>query len=183
MKHLVVDAATCMHWFLPRSSARREADAARRILTDVHHGRISLVQPAVWATMLVGDLIALKLPDAATAAEEILAMHVRFDNGPATLRRAVELASRLDRPLLETIYHATALQNDICLVTADDVYFSHAAHLGNIVHLRDWSWGSHIAEPVGLYTVHPLVFALADATPRPILVSRNARMRPPSALS
>lgn len=183
MKHLVLDAATCLHWFLPRSTARREAHAARRILTYIRHERIGLVQPAVWATMLVGDLIALKLPDAATTVDEILGLHVRFDNGPATLRRAVELAGRLNRPLLETIYHATALENDICLVTVDEAYFGHAAHLGNMVHLRDWQWGSDIAEPGAFYTVDPLPFALDDTTRSHILSSLNARMRPPSALS
>jgi hypothetical protein len=193
MKQVVLDVGTCLHWFFTDPNKRGEARSARQILSYVRDSQIGLVQPAVWATILVGELVSFGLPDSATAAEEIIGMHVRVDNGPATLRRAVDLANQLNRPVLQTIYHATALQNDICLITADDAYFRRANHLGNIMRLRDWRSNPRIAEPAAYYSVHSLPLAVAAlieaANPRakaiacPNFARRNARMRPPCALS
>ncbi|HEX3897518.1 MAG TPA: hypothetical protein VHW73_15085 [Rudaea sp.] len=191
MNRLVLDIATCLHWFFSDPNKRGEARSARQILSYVRDEQIGLVQPAVWATTLVGELVAFGLRDSATAAEEVVGMQVKVDNGPATLRHAVELANQLNRPVLQTIYHATALQNDICLITADEAYFRRANHLGNILRLRDWRSNPRIAEPATRYAVHLIPLAVETAARQfeqraiacPILSSSNARMRQSSALS
>ena len=155
MKQMVLDVGTCLHWFVPHANGNAETKLARQILSFVSQRQIELVQPAAWATALVGELVRFGLADAGMAAEEILSMHVRTDNGPATLRRAVGLAERLNRPVLQTIYQACALQNEICLITADETYFRRATDFGNIQCLRDWRWKPGISEPAAQYIVHP----------------------------
>ena len=193
MKRLVLDIGTCLHWFFADSNKRGELRSARQILSYIRDNQIGLVQPAAWATILVGELVSFGLRDSATAAEEIIGMHVRIDDGPATLRRAVDLANQLNRPVLQTIYHATALQNEIFLITADEAYFRRANHLGNIMRLRDWRANPRIAERAAHYPVYSLPIAVsaqtgvadlsANAIACPIFARRSARMRPPCALS
>ena len=167
MTRLVLDVGTCLHWFVSYSNANAETKAARQILSFVSNRRLGLVQPAAWATALISELVRLGLADADTAAEEVLNMHVRIDNSPSTLRRAVGLAEQLNRPVLQTIYHACALENDVCLITADETYFRRAKDFGNLVRLRDWSWKHGIAEPAAHYVVHPIPLGpLGSATAR-----------------
>ena len=49
------------------------------------------------------------------------------------------MAVDLDHPLFDTLYQATALEYDACLITADDRYHRKARTLAGIAHLRDWS--------------------------------------------
>ena len=48
------------------------------------------------------------------------------------------MAVDLDHHLFDALYHATALEYDACLITADDRYHRKARTLAGIVHLRDW---------------------------------------------
>ncbi len=161
MNRFVLDTGTCLHWFLSHHSKTREVEAARQLLSHVSHRRVGLVQPAAWATMLIAELVASRFADAATAAEEILGVQVRIDNSPATLRSAVQLAERLDRPVLQTIFHAVALRNNVYLITSDESYFRRAKDLGNVMRLRDWRWKTGIAEPARDYDVRRNPVAVA----------------------
>jgi predicted nucleic acid-binding protein len=55
---------------------------------------------------------------------------------PLIYRRAVELAIGLSHHLFDTLYHATALENEAVMITADRRYHDKAAHLGRIMLLE-----------------------------------------------
>jgi predicted nucleic acid-binding protein len=55
------------------------------------------------------------------------------------LKRAADLSAALNHHLLDTLYHAVALEEGATLVTADAAYFVKAKHLGAIIPLGDFS--------------------------------------------
>ena len=59
-------------------------------------------------------------------------------HGTGLLKRAADIAIALDHHLFDTLYHAVALEVGATLVTADQVYFNKAHHLGAILLLADF---------------------------------------------
>ena len=53
--------------------------------------------------------------------------------------RAIEISSRLDHHLFDTLYHAVAMESGGVLVTADEGYFRKAEKLGAILLLERFS--------------------------------------------
>lgn len=53
-------------------------------------------------------------------------------------QRAIELSSRLNHHLFDTLYHAVALEENATLITADRRYYDKAKVLGGIILLENF---------------------------------------------
>ena len=142
MKHLVVDASVAIKWFLPDAEDEAHAAEALDILLRLRDAQITLIQPPHWKAEIAA-VLARRIP--ATAAARIddlnLLEGIQTIDSPLIYHRAVQLAIDLSHHLFDTLYHATALECDALMVTADRRYHDKAAAFGRIVmleRLEDW---------------------------------------------
>jgi predicted nucleic acid-binding protein len=89
----------------------------------------------------VGEVLSCLSPT--SAADDVVmlrALELPVTDDPHILRRACELAIRLDQHLFHTLYHAVALETaDSVLITADDRYLRAAGSRGRIMSLAEWT--------------------------------------------
>lgn len=140
---LVVDASVALKWVFPDATEELEGPALA-ILSRVGSGEIHLVQPPHWLAE-VSAVLARKAPDPPARDQAVgffYALEPETPDSPEMYLHAADLAVRLDHHLFETLYHATAVETDAELVTADSAYFRKAgpdgAGLANIRHLGDF---------------------------------------------
>ena len=69
---------------------------------------------------------------------ELITVDVRIDDDFIVLQRAARLSVQLDHRLSDTLYHATAIEHGITLVSSSASYVRKARHLGHIMLLSDW---------------------------------------------
>lgn len=177
----MLDSGVCLRWFLAIDTSDTDADAFD-LLEQIRAQRIQLVEPTVWATEIAAVLAHALPPEAPGAVEEILSLRVEYDSAPATLRRAIALSMRYRRHLFDTIYHATALQQGIPLITVDESYYQRALPLGNILLLRDWRSLFGIAEERASYiTTQYRNYGRRFVHRRTISLRRSGFCSPPKA--
>lgn len=137
---LVVDASVALKWFFHERAGETDAAAALDILQCVVDQRHSLLQPVHFKTEVCA-VLAREMPDRMEAHLghlRALALECRDDD--LIYRRAMQLSSRLNHHLFDTLYHALALETDgAVLVTADEAYYRKAAALGRVQPLSSWS--------------------------------------------
>lgn len=139
---LVIDASVAVKWYL-RSRAdgpdEPDADIALEILMRVGAGEDFLVQPPHFTAEVAGVLARLKPLDAATDIAELQYLPSRVQGSAQVYATAIDLATRLQHHLFDTLYHSVALQTPgSVLVTADKVYFRKAKSFGQIQLLEDF---------------------------------------------
>jgi len=138
MNRLVIDASVAVKWFLPESLEESDAGKAVTLLLKGAEGAVTFLQPPHW-TAEVAAVLARKL--SATAADnidELLTLDFVTVVQEATVyRRAIDLAQAMQHHLFDTLYHATALEYQTTLITADRRYYDKAHHLGGIVMLQN----------------------------------------------
>lgn len=138
MRRITLDASVLLKWYLSTPD-EDDLPQARAILLGLLQDQFMLVQPAhsliETASVLVrkrAQWLGIDLPDLQNvhAQSEIVETNT-------ILLRGLSLAASLDHHLFDTLYHAVALEADATLITADQRYYDKAAHLGNIIRLKD----------------------------------------------
>lgn len=138
MRRITLDASVLLKWYLSTPD-EDDLQQARAILLGLLQDQFMLIQPAhsliETASVLVrkrAQWLGIDLPDLQNvhAQSEIVETN-------AVLLRGLSLATSLDHHLFDTLYHAVALEADATLITADQRYYDKAAHLGNIIRLKD----------------------------------------------
>jgi predicted nucleic acid-binding protein len=136
---LVIDASVVVKWLFDDPDNERYTALATDLMAAVVAGDLVIVQPPHWL-IEVGAVLARQTPERAQRDLVLLdALRLPIRSSPATLARACTLAVELDHHLFDTLYHATALEYEACLITADDRYHRKAQTLAAISHLRDWN--------------------------------------------
>lgn len=138
---VVVDASVAIKWFVRGDWAEREdhVDTALALLRAIWAGRVVMHQPPHFAAEVAAVLARLDPPQVARNAERLSLMDIRYAAPTEHLGTALDLSLRLDHHLLDTLYHAVALDTpEALLITADRRYFDKAASRGRIVWLPDW---------------------------------------------
>jgi hypothetical protein len=69
----------------------------------------------------------------------LLEIEMAIVDEPAIYQHAIRLSIDLNHHLFDTLYHSVALEtNGVILITADNVYYEKAKHLGRIKCLADF---------------------------------------------
>jgi len=135
---LVVDASVAIKWFV---GAIDEQDIAQAdaVAAAIERSGTELFAPVHWTTEVIAVLARRdpRIVDRALLALDD--MTPRLIQGTAVLKRAADMAIALEHHLFDTLYHAAAMEVGAILVTADEVYFNKARHLGGVQLLADFS--------------------------------------------
>lgn len=133
MTRLVVDASVAAKWFLRDRTDEAHAEKALTILVDSRSGQVSLHQPPHFVAEIAAVLVRLKPKDAHVDLDDLMNMEFRYYNSRSIYLCALELATRLNHHLFDTLYHAVALSvPQTTLITADDSYYRKAQTFGAI---------------------------------------------------
>jgi predicted nucleic acid-binding protein len=139
----VIDAGVVIKWLFDDPENERYTALATALMAAVVAGDVEVVQPPHWL-IEVGAVLARETPVRAQRDLTMLGvLGLPIGSSPATLARACALAIDLDHHLFDTLYHATALEYEGCLITADDRYHRKARALPGILHLCDWIETDH----------------------------------------
>lgn len=134
----VVDASVAVKWFVEGDWALREDDVepARSLLLATADGSIDLLQPPHFLADVAAVLARLKPQGARQDLADLADLDIAWAEPAQALTVAIELATRLDHHLFDTLYHALALATPgAVLVTADRRYYDKARGLGRIAWL------------------------------------------------
>ena len=117
MTHLVVDASIVTKWLLPEL----HSDAARRILTE---GNELLAPDLLWAEL--GNVLWKRYRAGEVAVEEARDLLRDFKRFPVRttpsirlISHALDIATRFNRTVYDSLYLALAMSQRCRLVTAD----------------------------------------------------------------
>ena len=134
---LVVDASVAIKWFVGAIDEQHLAQADA-VVSAIEGSQTELLAPGHWTTEVIAVLARRdpRLVDRALVTLDD--MNPTVIQGVAVLKRAADIAIALDHHLFDTLYHAVALEVGGTLVTADEVYFNKAYHLGAIQLLADF---------------------------------------------
>jgi predicted nucleic acid-binding protein len=136
---LVVDASVAVKWFLRDWPDEQHADLALQILERSVYGQLPMVQPPHFVAEVAAVLARLKLTDAQDDLLDLLDISFRTLAGPTIYLTALDLATRYQHHLFDTLYHAVALHTPgAVLVTADERYYNKARLEGQITLLADF---------------------------------------------
>ena len=128
-----------LKWFLADFPAEDHSATALAILEGAAMGRMRLLQPVHFIAEVAAVLARLKPEEAHDDLMNLMAIERRTVDSPDVYAVAIALASTLGQHVLDTLYHAVALQSSgAVLVTADRRYFNKAQHLGQIALLEDF---------------------------------------------
>ncbi|MBZ4212351.1 MAG: PIN domain-containing protein [Comamonadaceae bacterium] len=135
----VVDASVAVKWFLYGRTDEQQADLALRLLEQSVRGFLPLVQPPHFVAEVAAVLARLKSTDAPDDLIDLLEIRHRTLANLETYATALDLATRYQHHLFDTLYHAVALHTPgAVLITADERYYSKARSEGQITLLADF---------------------------------------------
>lgn len=138
MAIIVVDASVAVKWFLPMVAGEPDAEPALELLKGVRIGTHVLAAPPHWLAEVAGVLVRLSPDTIGEDMSSLYALRPVLVEDLAVYETACRLAVQLRHHLFDTLYHAAALYTPgATLVTADDVYYRKAAHLGQIRRIVD----------------------------------------------
>lgn len=138
MAVIVVDASVAVKWFLPTAGDEPHAEPALELLDGVRKGTHIFAAPPHWMAEVAGVLVRLSPETIEEDMASLYALRPVLVQDLAVYETACRLAVQLKHHLFDTLYHAAALHiSGATLVTADDVYYRKAAHLGQIRRLVD----------------------------------------------
>ena len=136
---LVIDASVAVKWALREADAEEQTDEAVAVLAAIDSGQAEVLQPAHWLIEVAAVLVRLWPEAADKAIHRLDLMNLPIAADAAVMRTAIRLARELDHHLLDTLYHAVALERGGVLVTADGRYARKAYPLGGVIELRHWT--------------------------------------------
>lgn len=138
MAVIVVDASVAVKWFLRTAGDEADAEPALELLEGVRKGTHILAAPSHWMAEVAGVLVRVSPNTIEEDMASLYALHPVLVEDLAVYETACRLAVQLRHHLFDTLYHAAALHTSgATLVTADDVYYRKAAHLGQIRRIVD----------------------------------------------
>lgn len=138
MAIIVVDASVAVKWFLPMVAGEPDAEPALELLKGVRIGTHVLAAPPHWLAEVAGVLVRLSPDTIGEDMSSLYALRPVLVEDLAVYETACRLAVQFRHHLFDTLYHAAALYTPgATLVTADDVYYRKAAHLGQIRRIVD----------------------------------------------
>jgi predicted nucleic acid-binding protein len=134
----VLDASVIVKWYIANPD-ELDAEQALAILEGIEANTIALIQPP-HSLAEVAAVLARELPE--QAADYFLELSRILDantSSPsnAVYQCAIELATRLNHHLFDTLYHAVALEENATLITADRRYYEKSKPLGGIMLLEN----------------------------------------------
>ena len=136
----VVDASVAVKWFLSFKPDEDHADRALKVLERAVFGPLEFVQPPHFIAEVAAVLARLKPADAEVDLRNLLNIERRTLDTPVMYATALELATRMQLHLFDTLYHAVALHTPgATLITADRRYYDKARSEGQITMLADWA--------------------------------------------
>jgi predicted nucleic acid-binding protein len=129
---IVVDASVALKWFFQEDEDHN--DEAIALLVGYQ-----LIQPPHFIAE-VAAVLARKNPiEADLDLADLLEIEMAIADEPTIYQQAIRLSIDLNHHLFDTLYHAVALEtNGALLITADNVYYEKAKHLGRIKLLADF---------------------------------------------
>lgn len=128
---IVVDASVALKWFLQDNEDH--CDKAIALLM-----RYPLIQPPHFIAEVAAVLARKKTIEADQDLADLLEVEMTIADEPTIYQKAIRLSIDLNHHLFDTLYHAVALETkDAVLITADNVYYENAKHLGRIKFLAD----------------------------------------------
>jgi predicted nucleic acid-binding protein len=140
---VVLDASVILKWLLEDPAREPDTEKAFTLVESVVSGRLEILQPVHWLAE-VAAVAARLVPQTAVGDVEMLAaFEFPTTDSPTVIRRATTLAIETNHHLLDTLYHAVALEHEnALLVTADERYYGKAESYGTIRALHDWEAGA-----------------------------------------
>jgi predicted nucleic acid-binding protein len=129
---LVVDASVAVKWLIRDPLAEAHLNRAGAILRAIRARAVEAVEPPHWQAEVVSVIARARRHRVTLALGILESLPFRVMARLAIYHRAAELSIALNHHLFDTLYHAVALEEGATLVTADDVYFRKAEHLGAI---------------------------------------------------
>jgi predicted nucleic acid-binding protein len=135
----VIDASVMVAWLVDDPDNEPDSDIAAALMTTLARRRGPVLQPAHWMAEVAG-VLARRVPAAALShVNRLQAMDLPIAHHPSVMSRAVTLAIETGQHVMDTLYHAVALETpDTVLITADRRYLAKAAHYGCIRDLTHW---------------------------------------------
>ncbi|MFZ4756590.1 MAG: type II toxin-antitoxin system VapC family toxin [Burkholderiaceae bacterium] len=137
---IVVDASVALKWVFDEPRGERDAAAARQLLRGVRDGQLKMLVPIHFLAEVAGVLAREWPAGAAREVVDLMRVDMEVVDDPGVMLRAVDLAISHRQHVLDTLYHAIALErDDAWLVTADERYWRAARAAGRIVRLAEFS--------------------------------------------
>jgi predicted nucleic acid-binding protein len=136
---VVVDASVAVKWFLSDRPDEPNTDSALQVLEHSVLGLLPMVQPPHFVAEVAAVLARLKPDDAQADLADFLEIRHETLATVQTYHTALELATRYQHHLFDTLYHAVALHTPgAVLITADERYYAKARSEGRIRLLQDF---------------------------------------------
>ncbi len=136
--NVVIDASVTIKWFIPDNEAEEDADKAVQIFRAVQKASLSPFQPVHWQAEVIAVLSRVQVEQCKRSIQLLDVLEFPICDNVEIYQMASELAIKLNHHLFDTLYHAVAIQQRACLITADKKYYRKAKDLGNIYFLKDF---------------------------------------------
>src|ERR1700730_9801921 len=135
---VVPDASVLLKWVLP-SEDEPHTDNALLLRAAILDSTVHAMIPTLWLYE-VGNTVARRVPDHAQAWLSALMKFSVEGAAPSKqwLTKTLEWAQGHDVTFYDAAYHAVAIVNGGCFVTADSRYVNKTTSSGSVVGLSDW---------------------------------------------
>jgi predicted nucleic acid-binding protein len=134
---VVLDTSVILKRLLEDPAREPDTDKASAIIESVVRGRLEILQPVHWLAEVAAVAARLTPQTAVGDVEMLAALQFPTTDDPNVMRLATSLAIETSHHLIDTLYHAVALEHEgALLVTADDRYYLKAKRYGVIAALR-----------------------------------------------
>ena len=129
---IVVDVSAALKTLLQDNAVH--CDKAIALLMDYQ-----LIQAPHFIAEVAAVLARKKTIEADQDLADFLEVEMTLADDPTIYQQAIRLSIDLNHHLFDMLYHAVALEtNGALLITADNVYYEKAKHLGRIKLLADF---------------------------------------------
>lgn len=133
---LTVDASVAVKWFLAGTPDESDSEKAISILLAARASDAILLQPPHWRAEVAAVLARREPAFALESVADLCRLpNLNIVDTDAMVLTAAQIAIELGAHVLDTLYHAAALEHDATLITTDERYFQRARKRGAIVLL------------------------------------------------
>ena len=129
---IVIDASVAIKWVMRDALLEPDADKALAILREIRAHTMEVFEPPHWVAEILAAIARARPQHIALTFGILSTLAFKETVQPSCYRRAADIAIQYNHHLFDTLYHAVALEEGAMLVTADEVYFRKAEHLGAI---------------------------------------------------
>ena len=136
--NVFVDASVTIKWFVPDNETEDDADKAVQVFKAIQKASLSPVQPVHWQSEVIAVLSWIQVEQCKRSIQLLDVLEFPVCDNVEIYQLASELAIKLNHHMFDTLYHAVAIQQQACLITADKKYYRKAQALGSVLLLRDF---------------------------------------------